>query len=262
MISDKKSAIQVVRKILAADFGCEQSDFDKEGITSNLVKQTEGARRFPPTEKFLAMVTTGRAVVISCSAARLRWVRVNLTRFAPEALFGPTAIARIEKYVSRGHQSMFGPELKSVCTQDTFQPYPLRGEIELALIQGQLIQQIYKTNRFPNAIGYRYDPWRPIVRACSAKYHGLMVGLAAAAADCDTMWQIGIDVLPGFRNQGIGKALVSRLTEALFEAGRLPYYSARAPNIPSRSLATSLGYWPAWVEIHSRDPHSYLEFTI
>lgn len=262
MVSDKKAAIRVVRKILAADFGCEQSDFDAEGITFHLAKQTEGARRFPLPQKFLAIVTMGRAVVISCSADRLRWARDNLATFAPEALFNAPAIARIEKCVSRDHQSMFGPELKSICTQDTFQPYSLRGEIELALIQGELIQQIYKNNRFPNAIGYRYDPWRPIVRACSAKYHGLMVGLAAAAADCDTMWQIGIDVLPGFRNQGIGKALVSRLTEALFEARRLPYYSARASNIPSRSLATSLGYWPAWVEIHSRDPHLYLEFTI
>ena len=59
MISDKKSAIEVVRKILAADFGCEQSDFDKEGITFNLAKQTDGARRFPLPQNFLALVTIG-----------------------------------------------------------------------------------------------------------------------------------------------------------------------------------------------------------
>jgi predicted GNAT family acetyltransferase len=76
------------------------------------------------------------------------------------------------------------------------------------------------------------------------------------------MWQIGIDVVPSYRNQGIGKALVSRLTEALFKVGKLPYYSTRASNIPSRRIAISLGYWPAWVEIHSREPHSYLDFTI
>lgn len=262
MISDKKSAIQGVRKILAADFGCEQSDLDKEGISFHLAKQTEGARRSGLPEKFLAIVTMGRAVVITCSAHRLRWARANLGRFAPEALFNAPAIARLEKYVSRDHQSMFGPELKYICTQDTFQPYSLCGEIELSLMQGEPIQQIYENSRFPNAIGYRYDPRRPIAKACSAKYDGVIVGLAAAAADCSSMWQIGIDVVPSYRNQGIGKALVSRLTEALFKVGKLPYYSTRASNIPSRRIAISLGYWPAWVEIHSREPHSYLDFTI
>jgi len=146
VISDKKSAIQVVRKILAADFACEQSDFDKEGMTFHPAKQIEGARRFPLPEKFLAIVTMGRGVVISCSADRLRWARANLRGFAPEALFNAPAIARIEKYVSRDHQSMFGPELKYICTQDTFQPYSLCGEIELSLIQGEPIQQIYENN--------------------------------------------------------------------------------------------------------------------
>lgn len=32
------------------------------------------------------------------------------------------------------------------------------------------------------------------------------VGLAGCSADCDTMWQIGVDVLPGFRRKGIVSA--------------------------------------------------------
>jgi len=46
MISDRESALKVVKKILAADFACEESDFDKEGITFHLSKELEGARRF------------------------------------------------------------------------------------------------------------------------------------------------------------------------------------------------------------------------
>lgn len=30
-----------------------------------------------------------------------------------------------------------------------------------------------------------------------------MVGLAACSADCKEMWQIGVDVLPKYRHQGI-----------------------------------------------------------
>ena len=257
MVSDQKSALQVVRKILAADLACEESDFDKEGITFHLAKEIDGARRFPLPEKFLAVVTMGRGVVASCSAERLRWAHANLKGFAPEALFYAPAIARMEKYVARDHQTVFGPQLKYICTQDTFQPYSLGGEIEVSLIQGKSIQEIYENNRFPNALGYRYNPQRPRLLACSAKYDGVIVGLAAASVDCDSMWQVGIDILPGYRNRGIGKALVSRLTEALFKVRKLPYYSTDTSNISSRRIATSLGYRPAWVEIYSREPRSY-----
>lgn len=258
MVSDQKSALQVVRKILAADFACEESDFDKEGITFHIAKEIEGARRFPLPEKFLAVVTMGRGVVVSCSAERLRWARANLKNFAPEALFHAPAIAHMEKYVARDHQTMFGPELKYICTQDTFQPYSLGGEVEVSLIQGESIQQMYENNRFPNALGYRYDPQRPRLLACSAKYDRVIVGLAASSVDCDSMWQVGIDVLPGYRNHGIGKALVSRLTEALFKIRKLPYYQTTGmANISSRRIAISLGYRPAWVEVYSEEPRSH-----
>jgi len=73
MIANQESALQVVKKILASDFACAESDFDKAGVTFHLCKEIEGARRFPLPEKFLAVVTMGRGVVVSCSAERLQW---------------------------------------------------------------------------------------------------------------------------------------------------------------------------------------------
>ena len=258
MVSNRKSALQVVRKILAADFACEESDFDKEGITFHLAKELEGARRVPLPEKFLAVVTMGRGVVVSCSAERLRWARTNLRCFVPEALFDALAIARMEKYVARDHQTMFGPELRYICTQDIFHPYRLDGDIEVDLMQEESIKQLYGNNLFPNALGRQHDPQRPRLLAYSANHDGLIVGLAAASADSDSMWQVGIDVLPGYRNRGIGKALVSGLTKALFDIEKLPYYQTTGmANISSRRIAVSLGYRPAWVEVYSGEPRQH-----
>ena len=67
------------------------------------------------------------------------------------------------------------------------------------------------------------------------------------------MWQVGIDILPDYRDRGIGKALVSQLTEALFKIEKLPYYSTGISNISSRRTAISVGYRPAWVEIFSQE---------
>lgn len=258
MVWNQQSALQTVKKILAADFACEESDFDKEGVTIHQSREIKGARRFPRREKSLTIATMGKGVIVSCSANRLPWARANLSKFAPPELFSVPAIALMQKYVARDHQNMIGPDSKYICTQDTFQTYFLgkEKEIEVSLIQGESLENLYENNKFPNALGYVNNPLRPKLLTCVATYHGIIIGIAAASADCDPMWQIGIDTLDGYRNLGIGKALVSRLTEELLKAGILPYYSTLTSNIASRRIATSLGYRPAWVEIYSTEPRS------
>ncbi len=256
MIAKQESALQIVRKILAADFACAESDFDKAGVTFHLCKEIEGARRFPLPEKFLAVVTMGRGVVVSCSTERLQWARVNLINFTPDELFYAPAVALMVNLVAHDNQTIFGPELKYICTLDTFKPHSIGEDIELNMIDEETIRELYKNNRFSNALGHQYNPRRPTLLACSAKCDGVIAGLAGASADTDSMWQIGIDTLPEYRNRSIGKALVSRLTQAVFNVGKLPYYSTGTTNIPSRRIAISLGYRPAWVEIYSREPGS------
>ena len=79
--------------------------------------------------------------------------------------------------------------------------------------------------------------------------NGQLVGLAACSADCDTMWQIGIDVLPEFRRQGIASALTSRLALEILERGRVPFYCCAWSNIRSARNAIKSGFRPAWVEM-------------
>ena len=253
MITTQESALQVVKRTLAADFACEESDFDNAGVTFHLSKEIEGARRFPLPEKFLAVVTMGRGVVVSCSAERLEWARRNLAGFAPDALFYAPALALMVNLVASDNQTMFGPESRYTCTLDTFQPHPAGKDVQLSIIHEQTIRQLYEDNRFPNALGRQHDPQRPTLLACLARCNGLIAGLAAASADSDSMWQVGIDILPEYRNREMGKALVSQLTEALFDIEKLPYGSIATNNIASRRIAISLGYRPAWVDVFSKE---------
>lgn len=77
-------------------------------------------------------------------------------------------------------------------------------------------------------------------------------GLAGCSADCDTMWQIGIDVLPEYRRQGIASALTSRLALEILAAGRVPYYCVAWANVKSVRNAVQSGFIPAWVELMLR----------
>ena len=42
-----------------------------------------------------------------------------------------------------------------------------------------------------------------------------LVGLTGCSADCETMWQIGIDVLPEYRKQGIASCLTNRIAREI-----------------------------------------------
>ena len=78
---------------------------------------------------------------------------------------------------------------------------------------------------------------------------GKLIGLAACSADCETMWQIGVDVLPEYRRQGIASALVSRLAIEILRAGKVPFYSVAWSNLPSKRTAMRCGFVPSWVEL-------------
>lgn len=82
---------------------------------------------------------------------------------------------------------------------------------------------------------------------------GRLIGLAACSADCETMYQIGVDVLPEYRRQGIASALTSRLALEILSLGKVPFYCAAWCNIPSVGNAIRSGFRPAWVEVTARD---------
>lgn len=83
--------------------------------------------------------------------------------------------------------------------------------------------------------------------------HGELVGLAACSADGDEMYQIGVDVLPAYRRQGIASALTARLTKEILTLDKVPFYCAAWSNIPSVHNAIRCGFRPAWVEVTAKD---------
>ena len=79
-----------------------------------------------------------------------------------------------------------------------------------------------------------------------------LAGLAACSADCAGMWQIGVDVAPPYRRQGIAAALVSRLAEEILSRGKVPFYSCAWSNLASARTAYRAGFRPAWVQLTAK----------
>ena len=76
-----------------------------------------------------------------------------------------------------------------------------------------------------------------------------LIGLAGCSADCDRMWQIGIDVLPEYRRKGIAAALTSNLAVTALERDIVPFYCCAWSNIRSARNAVTSGFVPAWAEM-------------
>jgi GNAT superfamily N-acetyltransferase len=253
MTQDFFSTLNDVKKVLAADFACEESDFDNAGVFVHQAKELPGRRDFPFRKNAFAAATMGRGVVIFCSLERLGWADANLSRLTRNDMFTQPTIALIDGYVKQAGQYMAGPDLKHVCTKSIFQPYKPAGGLEINLVEDVLSLGLYGDKRFPNSLGHGAYPKTPFMVAAVVKCGGQIAGIAAAWADCDVMWQIGVDTLPEYRRRGIGKAAVSAVTEYLLEHGVIPYYSTLESNTASRATAAALGYKPAWVELNARE---------
>lgn len=254
MASVKREALlQAIRQVLAANLACHADDFTKDGTFITVAEFREGRMQFPVREKSLSIVTMGKSVMISCSADRVDWAKKYLGSLTREHLFSASAITQIQQYVARDRQWIAGPVQKYVCSRDDLRPFVVPEAIKVTLVERENIPGLYAHEQFPHALSYQVQSVRPDVLACVAEQQGNVVGIAGASADCEVMWQIGVDILAEYQGRGIGKALVGTLTRALWKKGIIPYYSTTVSNLHSRQLTSSLGYWPAWIELYTKE---------
>ena len=80
-----------------------------------------------------------------------------------------------------------------------------------------------------------------------------IIGVAGASNDYESMWQVGIDVVPEHRSKGVGTILISLLTAEILKKGIVPFYRAVWSHILSKNTAINSGYQCAWVTICADD---------
>ena len=111
--------------------------------------------------------------------------------------------------------------------------------------------RIYTKNS--GVIGLTFHDRERDVLAVGAYDNGKLIGLSGCSADCEMMYQIGVDVLPEYRRKGVASAVTSRLALEVLALGKVPFYCAAWSNIKSVRNAFKSGFRPAWVELTARD---------
>jgi GNAT superfamily N-acetyltransferase len=251
---DRHTALEIVHATLAADCACQVSDLTSSELTVVAAREVVGRRRFAFIDKPFILMTIGNGVVVACSAERMMWAELNLGGMSRDEAFSITTLALISEFVGRERQVLDGPHLKYICSSDAFRPARDPAGFTIEMYGRERMAEVYQFGfGYYHALNYRLDDPCPDMIAVVAWKDEQVAGMAGMSADSDELWQIGIEIAPAYQGKGLGKALVSRATEAALAQEKVPYYATRLVNIASGNTARSVGYQLAWSDVYARN---------
>ena len=242
-----KEILEIALRQSAYDMNCAPEDFFRdEPVITRSVKH-EKARKYLPLPFECDLVTYGSNVVASCDRAIMAQVKQYLDAYTWYHCFETPHLHVLESMLAPyGYTSCFMaqyylPDLRVL--HEKACPYPVR------VLQPADFAPYYQP-AWSNALCA--DRKHLDALAVGAYDGEKLIALAGASADCDAMWQIGIDVLPAYRRQGIASALASRLALEVLEKGKVPFYCAAWSNVLSGRNAIASGFRPAWAELTAK----------
>lgn len=241
--------LQIALRQSAIDCHCQPEDFLSGENKVVLSEKNERARAYLELPFELDLVSYGANIVAQASPRLLDTAAWYIGKYPVEHCFeSPNVIALNERLAAF--------DLKVCFMAEYFLPdiSVLRERpcaYELKVLEPEAFQEYYVTPWKNNALCEKRRHLDAL--AVGAFDHGKLIGLAGCSADCESMYQIGVDVLPQYRRQGIAAAITSRLALETFARGKVPFYCAAWSNLKSVRNALTCGFKPAWVEVTARD---------
>ena len=243
-----KEILQIALQQSAYDCNCEIEDFLSTENKIVLSKKHEKARVYLPLPLECDLVSYGNNIVAQVSERMQDVVTEYISKYAVARCFeSPNVIALNEKLAEYGYKVCFMAEY-FLPDMDELKEIPC--DYEIKVLYPEDFKDCY-TEQWGNALCH--DRKHLDKLAVGAFDNGKLVGLAGCSADCEMMYQIGVDVLPEYRKQGIASSITSRLALEILKLDKVPFYCAAWSNIKSVRNAIKCGFKPAWVELTARD---------
>lgn len=228
----------------AIDLNCSPEDFMQNENRIVISKKNPGARKYLELPFACDLVSYGSNIVASIQEEYEETVRRYICKYLPEHCFETPNMHVLDSEMRKyGMKTCFMAEyfLPDI---DLIKPSDCR--YELRVMQPDDFAELY-TDAWSNALCVKRKQLD--VLGVGAYDHGELAGLAACSADCERMWQIGVDVRQEYRRRGIASAVTGKLAKEILEREKVPFYCAAWSNIASVRNAISCGFRPAWVEL-------------
>ena len=231
----------------AIDCNCNANDFIKEENVIVLSEKSDQARKYLELPFSCQLVSYGNNIVASLQEECREIVQHYLENYPVEHCFEtPNLHALNEALLPCGQKICFMAEyfLPDI---DKLEEKPCA--YECRILEQTDFADLY-VPEWSNALCEKRKHLD--VLGVGAYDNGKLIALAACSADCDDMWQIGIDVLPEYRRQGLATVLTSKLALEILKRGKVPFYCAAWCNLKSVRNAIKSGFKPAWVELTAK----------
>ena len=235
----------IVYKQLAIDYCLDPDELAGTGNCYHTFKALPGRRRFQQdTESFLRIAVIKNRLLFAGDPRIIDWCRQKYEKEDGAWFFEPQVLRELDHELARygyGVDHMHPFYTSGEPSDPTPCPYEIR------IYRGGEIEEFRGDKRFTNA--FTFKPEAPDMIGIAALNEGKIIGMAGASADSPIMWQIGIDVLPDARGQGVGVMLVERIRNEILKEGVLPYYGADFSHMVSQNIAIRSGFTLAFAEL-------------
>ncbi len=232
----------------AYDCNCSPKDFLAEQNVVTVSQKHPLARKYLDLPLRCDLVSYGSNIVAQASEKIVPVVREFVDRYPVEHCFEtPNMHVLNEQLRPFGQKICFMAEyfLPDI---DILKALPC--DYEIQILRQEDFAELYLP-QWSNALCEKRKNLD--VLGMGAYDHGKLIGLAGCSADCEMMYQIGVDVLPEYRRRGIAFALTSRLALEILALDKVPFYCAAWCNLKSVRNAIHCGFRPAWVEMTAKD---------
>ena len=248
--------LEIALRQSAYDCNCSPEDFlREEHVFTTSVKHPK-ARKYLPLPFECDLVSYGNNVVAQTSDRTRGAVREYLSKYVVAHSFETPNVHVLDEMLLHYHLKVCFTAVYYLPDVEKLRELPC--PYELRVLHPEDFAELY-LSEWSNALCEKRKELD--VLGVGAYDNGRLVGLAGCSADCEDMYQIGIDVLPEYRRQGIASALTSRLAIEILKLDKVPFYCTAWCNLKSARNAVKCGFSPAWVELTARDIDFVNEFN-
>lgn len=251
-----KEILDTALRQSAIDCSCDPDDFLSQQNIVTISKAHPKARKYLPLPLECDLVSYGNNIVAQVSERTKDAVTEYIDKYPAYCCFETPNINALNELLAPF-------DLKVCFMAEYFLPdvnklKELDCGYELRVLQKADFADLYE-EQWSHCLLFDH---RELDVLCVGAYdNDKLIGLAGCSADCETMYQIGVDVLPEYRRKGVASAVTSKLAIEILKLGKAPFYCAAWSNIRSVRNAIKSGFYPAWVELTARN-NRFVEKTV
>lgn len=259
-----KQILEIAMKQSAIDSNCSWKDFTGRKNKVVISEKNENARRYLELPFICDLTSYGMNIVASVSGELSEVVTEYINKFpACHCFETPNLHELMNRIRPLGYDVCFMaeyslPDAGILIEGGLAERLQKNCSYEMRVMESEDFRELY-AEQWSNALCEKRKELD--VLGVGAYEKDKLIGLAGASADCDSMWQIGIDVLPEYRRRGIAAALTSKLAVEILNRDKVPFYCCAWSNVGSIRNAVASGFRPAWVQLTVKELEKIAEMN-